>query len=109
MRHGPSLLAGLIVCGLCGRRMPVRYGGPNALHSYMCNRLATAPSVLTGARVMVVRLGAGVGEIELDAASQDPGQLTPPSSGESLMSLTLTTTYENGIYRGVSGRFPVWW
>jgi len=24
-------------------------------------------------------------------------------SAESLMSLTLTTTYENGIYRGVSG------
>ena len=41
MRHGPSLLAGLVVCGLCGRRMQVRYGGPNTLHSYTCNRLAT--------------------------------------------------------------------
>jgi hypothetical protein len=26
-------------------------------------------------------------------------------SGESLMSLALTTTHENGIYRGVSGGF----
>jgi hypothetical protein len=41
VRHGPSLLAGLLVCGRCGRRMQVRYGGPNTLHSYTCNRLAT--------------------------------------------------------------------
>src|SRR5262252_7474923 len=41
VRHGPSLLAGLVMCGLCGRRMQVRYGGPSTLHSYTCNRLAT--------------------------------------------------------------------
>ena len=41
VRHGPSLLAGLLVCGLCGRRMQVRYGGPNTLHRDTCNRLAT--------------------------------------------------------------------
>jgi recombinase/recombinase-like zinc beta ribbon protein len=41
VRHGPSLLAGLLVCGRCGRRMQVCYGGPNTLHSYTCNRLAT--------------------------------------------------------------------
>jgi DNA invertase Pin-like site-specific DNA recombinase len=41
VRHGPSLLAGLVVCGKCGRRMHVRYGGPNQLYSYTCDRLAT--------------------------------------------------------------------
>ncbi len=41
VRHGPSLLAGILVCGKCGRRMHVRYGGPNQLHSYTCDRLAT--------------------------------------------------------------------
>jgi DNA invertase Pin-like site-specific DNA recombinase len=41
VRHGPSLLAGLLVCGKCHCRMQVRYGGPNTLHSYTCNRLAT--------------------------------------------------------------------
>jgi DNA invertase Pin-like site-specific DNA recombinase len=41
VRHGPSLLAGLLVCGRCECRMQVRYGGPNTLHSYTCNRLAT--------------------------------------------------------------------
>lgn len=41
VRHGPSLLAGLLVCGRCHCRMQVRYGGPRQLHSYPCNRLAT--------------------------------------------------------------------
>jgi DNA invertase Pin-like site-specific DNA recombinase len=41
VRHGPSLLAGLLVCGRCGHRMQVRYGGLRQLHSYTCNRLAT--------------------------------------------------------------------
>jgi DNA invertase Pin-like site-specific DNA recombinase len=41
VRHGPSLLQGLLVCGKCGCRMQVRYGGPNKLHTYTCNRLAT--------------------------------------------------------------------
>lgn len=41
VRHGPSLLAGLLVCGKCNCRMQVRYGGPRQLHSYTCSRLAT--------------------------------------------------------------------
>jgi DNA invertase Pin-like site-specific DNA recombinase len=41
VRHGPSLLAGLLYCGRCSCRMQVRYGGANKLHSYTCTRLAT--------------------------------------------------------------------
>src|SRR5215470_7941314 len=41
VRHGPSLLAGILVCGTCRCRMQVRYGGPRQVHSYTCNRLAT--------------------------------------------------------------------
>jgi DNA invertase Pin-like site-specific DNA recombinase len=41
VRHGPSLLAGLLVCGRCHCRLQVRYGGPRQLHSYTCNRVAT--------------------------------------------------------------------
>jgi DNA invertase Pin-like site-specific DNA recombinase len=41
VRHGPALLAGLVVCGRCRCRMQVRYGGPRKLQSYTCNRLAT--------------------------------------------------------------------
>jgi DNA invertase Pin-like site-specific DNA recombinase len=41
VRHGPSLLAGLLVCGRCHCRMQVRYGGPRQLHRDTCNRLAT--------------------------------------------------------------------
>src|SRR5262245_708030 len=41
VRHSPSLLAGLLVCGPCGCRLPVRCGGPRLWHSYPCDRLAT--------------------------------------------------------------------
>ena len=41
VRHGPSLLQGLLVCGKCGHRMQVRYGGPKKLHTYTCSRIAT--------------------------------------------------------------------
>lgn len=41
VRHGPALLTGLLICGRCGARMFVRYGGPRAVHSYTCSRRAT--------------------------------------------------------------------
>jgi DNA invertase Pin-like site-specific DNA recombinase len=41
VRDGASLLAGLVICGKCGRRMQVTYGGPANAHGYVCNRLAT--------------------------------------------------------------------
>lgn len=36
LRGGPALLAGLVVCGRCGRRMAVSYG--RAHHGYQCRR-----------------------------------------------------------------------
>jgi DNA invertase Pin-like site-specific DNA recombinase len=40
-RPGPSLLGGLVVCGRCGRRMLISYGGPASRRRYRCTR-ATA-------------------------------------------------------------------
>jgi DNA invertase Pin-like site-specific DNA recombinase len=37
-RNGPSVLAGLVRCGRCGRRMVVRYAGPSNRPSYTCTR-----------------------------------------------------------------------
>jgi hypothetical protein len=37
-RDGPALLAGLVRCGSCGRRMRVRYAGPKCRVSYACLR-----------------------------------------------------------------------
>jgi DNA invertase Pin-like site-specific DNA recombinase len=37
-RNGPALLAGLVRCGRCGRRMVVRYSGPKQRVSYTCTR-----------------------------------------------------------------------
>jgi DNA invertase Pin-like site-specific DNA recombinase len=37
-RNGPAVLAGLVRCGRCGRRMAVRYAGPRNAPSYTCTR-----------------------------------------------------------------------
>jgi DNA invertase Pin-like site-specific DNA recombinase len=37
-RQGPAVLAGLVRCGQCGRRMVVRYSGPRQRVSYTCTR-----------------------------------------------------------------------
>ena len=37
-RNGPALLAGLVRCGRCGRRMVVRYSGPKNRPTYACTR-----------------------------------------------------------------------
>lgn len=37
-REGSSLLAGLLVCGRCGRHLMVGYGGPNNHLRYSCGR-----------------------------------------------------------------------
>jgi DNA invertase Pin-like site-specific DNA recombinase len=41
-RNGPALLAGLVRCGRCGRRMVVRYAGPKQRVSYACTRGSAA-------------------------------------------------------------------
>jgi len=38
-RSGPALLAGLVVCGHCGRRMSVVYGGAKGHGGYVCTAL----------------------------------------------------------------------
>lgn len=40
IRHGPSLLAGLVVCGRCGLRMAARYSNNGHRLRYECNRMA---------------------------------------------------------------------
>jgi len=39
-RQGPSLLAGLVVCGRCGQRLAVHYGGKAGRLWYNCGRAA---------------------------------------------------------------------
>jgi DNA invertase Pin-like site-specific DNA recombinase len=40
-RNGASLLAGLVVCARCSRRMGVSYGGQKHLHRYVCGNMAS--------------------------------------------------------------------
>jgi len=37
-RNGAALLAGLVACAKCGRRLQVRYGGRRNRHTYICSR-----------------------------------------------------------------------
>lgn len=39
-RHGPALLAGLIICGRCGLRMMARYNNNSQQLRYCCHRMA---------------------------------------------------------------------
>jgi hypothetical protein len=40
IRHGPSLLSGLIVCGRCGHRMATTYGNSGGRLRYNCHSMA---------------------------------------------------------------------
>jgi DNA invertase Pin-like site-specific DNA recombinase len=40
-RNGPAMLAGLVRCGRCGRRLAVRYSGPKNRLAYTCTRGAS--------------------------------------------------------------------
>ena len=40
IRHGPSLLSGLVICGRCGLRMMARYSNSGHRLRYACSRLA---------------------------------------------------------------------
>lgn len=41
VRRGPALLSGLLLCGQCGCRMSVRYGGGRKRHTYWCGAQMT--------------------------------------------------------------------
>lgn len=41
VRHGPTLLAGLLTCGRCGARMSVHYGGRQDRSVYQCTQQVT--------------------------------------------------------------------
>jgi DNA invertase Pin-like site-specific DNA recombinase len=56
-RRGAALLQGLVVCGRCGRRMSVRYSGPNSEHPVYCclaDRIQTGGPLCQEVRAPVV-------------------------------------------------------
>jgi DNA invertase Pin-like site-specific DNA recombinase len=81
VRHGPSLLGGLLVCGRCGQRLMVSYSGRANCLRYRCDRAAVtygAPSCqslagrplddLVAAQVLAALTPAA---LELDLAAAD--------------------------------------
>lgn len=82
VRHGPSLLAGLVVCAQCGLRMTVCYSGQANRHTYVCTRRLTdyggipcqrvaGPTVdQFVSRAVLVALAPAALELSLAAATQ---------------------------------------
>jgi DNA invertase Pin-like site-specific DNA recombinase len=62
-RGGRALLAGLLTCGRCGRRLPVVYAGKTPRPTYRCDR----PNLMLGLRRC---LGFGGARVEVAVASE---------------------------------------
>jgi hypothetical protein len=41
VREGTALLQGIVLCGVCGRRMTIRYGQDGSVVTYECNQAHT--------------------------------------------------------------------
>lgn len=70
-REGPSLLQGIIVCGKCGARMTVRYGGRNGRDApiYMCQRRRIEHGETICQSVPGRTIDAAVGDLMLETLS----------------------------------------
>ena len=66
-REGPALLQGLVICGVCGRRMTVRYHFRNGRQApqYVCQREAI------GDPQMPAEIDRAIGELLLDGLASD--------------------------------------
>lgn len=62
-RGGRALLAGLLTCGRCGRRLPVVYAGKTPRPTYRCDR----PNLMLGLKRC---LGFGGARVEAAVASE---------------------------------------
>jgi DNA invertase Pin-like site-specific DNA recombinase len=67
VREGPSLLQGIVLCGICGRRMSVRYQRDGSLVIYECSQAHTQLAVKTCQTMRGERIDQTVAECFLKA------------------------------------------
>ena len=67
VRDGAALLAGVVWCGRCGRRMYVRYGGADRRPSYICSTLRSDYGLPLCQAVTAAEVEAWVAEQVLEA------------------------------------------
>jgi DNA invertase Pin-like site-specific DNA recombinase len=72
-REGPALLQGLVICGICGKRMTVRYDdrGERLVPSYYCGRLAVARGEPTCQQMPGGAIDARIGELLVEALTPE--------------------------------------
>lgn len=70
-REGPALLQGLVVCGICGNRMTVRYHtrGGRLCPEYLCQMSGIEHAVPICQRIPGAAIDQAIGEILIDAMS----------------------------------------
>ena len=73
VREGAALLQGIVLCGLCGRRMSVRYANNGATPWYTCNQLHSRLAGKTCQSVHGAVVDAALTQIFLEA--MQPAQL----------------------------------
>jgi hypothetical protein len=73
VREGAALLQGIVLCGLCGRRMAVRYANNGATPWYTCNQVHTHLAGRTCQSIHGVGVDAAVSRLFLEA--MQPAQL----------------------------------
>jgi hypothetical protein len=73
-REGPALLQGLILCGRCGERMPVRYhqrGGRRIVPDYVCQRAGIAHAQPPWQRIPGAALDRAVADLLLKTVTPE--------------------------------------
>jgi len=70
-REGPALLQGLVICGICGERMTVRYNHRNgkALPTYTCQRRGIARAEPVCQSIPGAHIDAAVGRLLVEAVT----------------------------------------
>src|SRR5262245_16063823 len=73
-REGPALLQGLVLCGHCGERMPVRYhqrGGQRIVPDYLCQRAGIARGTPPCQRVPGRDLDRAIAQVLVEVVTPD--------------------------------------
>jgi DNA invertase Pin-like site-specific DNA recombinase len=78
-REGPALLQGMIICGMCGERMTVRYhqrGGQRIVPDYVCQRAGVATATNPCQRFLGRDLDQAIAELLTEVVTPEAIALT---------------------------------
>lgn len=98
-REGPALLQGLIICGICGERMTVRYhqrGGHRIIPDYLCQRKRIEQGESPCQRIPGADLDRVIGALLVERVTPETLALTMPTGCATR--LHFVTKYSNFMH-----------